>query len=485
MALLAHRPGDLPFLSGAEVALLCSAGYDPHHPSLPSLLPRCSSETFHAPTTRPLPPAQQPLAVLGIGRVGFVVGALATGDRNKVVAVKVVRKAARTGAQRELVDGEVEMLKKVAALGHGHVVGLEEVLWQPLVDGGTLFIVTEYLAGGTVAQWLKKGAMAAGGSQARRHVRGDSTMSTASSSSAASLSSGLLSAAMIESEQILRIAKQMVWALAFLHGRRMIHRDVRLENLMFVSDPLEATSDETAALPEVKLIDFGCSIQMEPSSAHDERLSRQCGQPACVSPEIAAGRSYDPQKSEVWACGVALYRMVTGRYPFEDKNGRCATDFGQAVRLISASPGDSAIFDSPAWANHPANLQGLVRKMLKKNETDRPSLNVVLGTLDCLLSDVAATLAGSSSSLLLPKKRGRSSFKEVLRRGYSLSERPFSNPATGKEDNPDGSKAKGASNGCRLPRKNVQKIGTAGSTQPKPLRFGEKLRVFRSPKVAV
>merc|ERR1719409_1579991 len=97
-------------------------------------------------------------------------------------------------------------------------------------------------------------------------------------------------------------AYELITALRYLHGRRAIHRDLKLGNLFL---------DANARL---KVGDFGLAAQLE----HDgERKRTICGTPNYIAPEILEGKHGHSYEVDVWSLGVILYTMLIGRPPFE------------------------------------------------------------------------------------------------------------------------------------------------------------------------
>ncbi|CAL2235545.1 unnamed protein product [Prunus armeniaca] len=81
------------------------------------------------------------------------------------------------------------------------------------------------------------------------------------------------------------------------------HRDLKLENTLL----------DGSTAPRVKICDFGHSksvLHSQPKSA--------VGTPAYIAPEVLSKSNYDGKISDVWSCGVTLYVMIVGSYPFED-----------------------------------------------------------------------------------------------------------------------------------------------------------------------
>jgi serine/threonine protein kinase len=111
--------------------------------------------------------------------------------------------------------------------------------------------------------------------------------------------------------RVCHIASQVLGALAAAHAAQVIHRDLKPENVM-----LEKLADD----PDyVKVLDFGIAKLLVPDEPGLTRGDLVCGTPQYMSPEQATGAPIDG-RSDLYAVGVILYRMVTGFLPFEGRN---------------------------------------------------------------------------------------------------------------------------------------------------------------------
>ena len=93
----------------------------------------------------------------------------------------------------------------------------------------------------------------------------------------------------------------MLYALRYLHSKKVIHRDLKLENFLF------SNQSENS---ELKMIDFGLSKHFK----YGEALHEAVGTPYTVAPEVIRG-SYD-EKCDLWAIGVITYLLLSGEPPF-------------------------------------------------------------------------------------------------------------------------------------------------------------------------
>lgn len=101
--------------------------------------------------------------------------------------------------------------------------------------------------------------------------------------------------------------KQLIQAIAYLHSLNITHRDVKLENILLSED-----------LKEIKLIDFGFST-ICPTY---KKLKIYCGTPSYMAPQIVKKREYYGPPTDIWACGVLLFTMFCGRFPFKGRDDR-------------------------------------------------------------------------------------------------------------------------------------------------------------------
>ncbi|KAL4421955.1 hypothetical protein ABPG77_007897 [Micractinium sp. CCAP 211/92] len=128
--------------------------------------------------------------------------------------------------------------------------------------------------------------------------------------------------------------QQLVCGVAWMHKKNVCHRDVKLENTLL--DGKQA--------PRLQLCDFGYSK----SAVTDSTPNTMVGTPAYIAPEVFSGAEYDGEVADVWSCGVALYTMLTGQYPFVDPDhpNSCPRTVQRILRVQYELPPDVVISDS-------------------------------------------------------------------------------------------------------------------------------------------
>jgi eukaryotic-like serine/threonine-protein kinase len=108
-------------------------------------------------------------------------------------------------------------------------------------------------------------------------------------------------------ERAVKITLGLLSALDYIHGHGIVHRDLKPENIMV--DPED----------RIKLIDFGIAAKAGARRLTFAKLSQVMGTPDYISPEQVKGKRGDA-RSDIYAVGVMLYEMVTGKTPFQGPN---------------------------------------------------------------------------------------------------------------------------------------------------------------------
>ena len=246
---------------------------------------------------------------IGKYRVGALLGSGTTGsvytgfdeELNRAVAIKFYARRHASSGVRTL---PVREARAASALNHPNIITIHEVI--ETVD--TAAIVMELAPGQTLRALAGQGP---------------------------SLS------------DILHWSRQLASALAVAHAHDLIHGDIKPENIMVREDSY------------VKLLDFGLAV----STQSDQRAAALTGTPRYLSPEQCMGNAASPA-SDVFAFGVLLYELTTGRHPFQ-ANGM----LGLLQAIASADPA------RPACANPkiPRSLDRLILEMLSKRPEARPT----------------------------------------------------------------------------------------------------------------
>ena len=179
------------------------------------------------------------------------------------MAVKIIKKAKLSIEDLDLAKREIEILKLCQ---HPNVICLLDTFENP----DYIYIVMELLQGGDLYEYLNKRNFRVSESRARG------------------------------------IIHPLATALYYLHSYGIVHRDIKLDNVLMVEDT--DTSD-------VKLVDFGLSKMIGPN----EFCMEPFGTFGYAAPEVLQGKPYD-KSVDIWGLGVVLFILLVGHAPFEEES---------------------------------------------------------------------------------------------------------------------------------------------------------------------
>lgn len=119
-----------------------------------------------------------------------------------------------------------------------------------------------------------------------------------------------------------RIVCELIATTAFLHKNLVIHRDLKLENILLLHDFESLVSlSSSVSFDELlmsnaisNLSDFGLSKKL---STQDQLLSTRCGSQDYIAPEILMGLKYNGKLTDTWSIGVIIYSILENRLPFD------------------------------------------------------------------------------------------------------------------------------------------------------------------------
>ncbi|MCJ1223427.1 hypothetical protein MMC12_000068 [Toensbergia leucococca] len=123
---------------------------------------------------------------------------------------------------------------------------------------------------------------------------------------------------------IRRIFAELVAAVRYLHLQYIVHRDIKLENVLVnIPSSVLATipNFQTYPYPIVTLTDLGLGRWI-PKPPDSPLLDTRCGSEDYAAPELLMGQEYDGRATDAWALGVLLYSLMEGKLPFDPTPGR-------------------------------------------------------------------------------------------------------------------------------------------------------------------
>jgi len=210
------------------------------------------------------------------------------------------------------------------------------------------------------------------------------------------LGAALREAAPFAPPRALRITVQIARALAAAHDKGIVHRDLKPENVFLL--------DRDGRPDFVKIVDFGIAkVAPVDGAANEPRLTRAgsvFGTPEYMAPEQAAGRSDTDGRVDIYALGIILYEMLTGKVPHRGDS---------TVRTLAMQMLDPIMPPRqvrPDLAISP-ELEAVVMKALaKKREQRYATMGELIAALEALQTPVAVSVTGSPVYALAPLPPG-------------------------------------------------------------------------------
>lgn len=160
-------------------------------------------------------------------------------------------------------------------------------------------------------------------------------------------------------DTVQKIFTQLVGAVAYIHSKSCVHRDLKLENVLLDKNE------------NVKLCDFGFTREYEGKANY---LQTFCGTVCYSAPEMLRGEKYAGEKVDVWSLGIILYALLKGELPFDEDD-----DIATKAKILKDEPVCPDTF--------PEAAKTLISKLLSKRPLYRPTLSEILA--DPFLSEHA------------------------------------------------------------------------------------------------
>ncbi|XP_034390313.1 death-associated protein kinase 2 isoform X1 [Cyclopterus lumpus] len=231
-------------------------------------------------------------------------------------AAKFIKKrqsrASRRGVKRDEIEREVGILQQ---LQHNNVVALHDV-YENRTD---VVLILELVSGGELFDFLAQKES-------------------------------------LSEEEATRFIKQILDGVEYLHSKRIVHFDLKPENIMLL--------DRNVHLPRIKLIDFGLAHKIEAGADFKNIF----GTPEFVAPEIV---NYEPLglEADMWSIGVITYILLSGASPFLGDTKQ------ETLGNISALDYD---FDEELFSNTSELAKSFIRQLLVKDTRKRMTIQEAL-----------------------------------------------------------------------------------------------------------
>ena len=219
---------------------------------------------------------------LGKGAFGEVYITSKQGTQEKFATKKIDKKFARNPKAKKYIDNEIKILKSI---DHENIIKL----YDQLETSQYYFLVTEYCNGGGLSDCLEY------------HINQYHKP--------------------FSEEVVQYLMRQIVSGIRYLHSKHILHRDIKLDNILVKFDTEEDKQKKNMLKAKVKIIDFGFARYLDPKELAFSTL----GSPINMEPGIlrklnkmenSRNYGYD-EKADIWSLGTICYEMLIGHCTFD------------------------------------------------------------------------------------------------------------------------------------------------------------------------
>jgi serine/threonine protein kinase len=291
----------------------------------------------------------QIIRVVGEGGMGRIYEARHLRLKERRFAVKTLH--SDLARNSEMATRFLREAESASSLHHPNVVDVFDVHHLP---DGTPYFVGEFLEGEDLAEYVeKRGALKAKVAAA--------------------------------------VARQICSALVAAHGRGIIHRDMKPENVFVLGSSIEAFEKGEAKTLQVKILDFGISKAGGEEQTHLTRTGVILGTPSYMAPEQARGKQVD-HRADVYSVGAVLYFAITGKRPFDSEDPTATISM-----VLTQDPKRPREIDPKI----PESLELVVQRAMAKDARERYQ---TMAELEKALGQIS-DMTRSNAAIALPSGR--------------------------------------------------------------------------------
>ena len=260
------------------------------------------------------------IKLLGKGSFGEVYLSKKISDNNKYYAVKKIDSNSNNDKLKKYLDYEIKIMKM---LNHPNIVKLEEEIKYQ----NSIYIIMEYINGGSLLEQVRK--------YKNKYQKG------------------------FPEEIVQYLMKQIISALIHIHDNNIIHRDLKLENIMVHFDSEKDKEESNMMKAKIKIIDFGFAILLPSTTSltnsavgsfyyMDPKILDEFYNKSLIDKKSGYGKEAD-----IWSLGCICYELLRGKKPFD------ALTFEELVGKIK----DKGQYKLPKTVSH--EFFSFLDKMLK------------------------------------------------------------------------------------------------------------------------
>ena len=337
-------------------------------------------------TSVPNPEDYEILAEIGRGGMGVVYKARSRLEPGETVALKCVLSATPSSLYRFKQE-----FRALADVVHPNLVTLHELR----ADVPALYFTMEFIDGTDLSTYVRQTLLSPAEHTSRD--RAPESPSAPADGDTAHHSGRVPGLSVAQLDRLRDALRQLASGLIALHAAGRLHRDLKPSNVMVTSQG------------RVVILDFGLAAELDRQGRHHDASGAFLGTPAYAAPEQAAASSLSPA-TDWYSVGAILYRLLTGRVPFE----------GGTLQILREKqrydpPPPSSLADGV-----PEDLDRLCADLLHRDPSARPDGREVLRRLQGPVPDSPGPRAGAHAERPLGSSAASSARSDLVGRSSHL-----------------------------------------------------------------
>ncbi|XP_014638234.1 PREDICTED: serine/threonine-protein kinase 33 [Ceratotherium simum simum] len=313
--------------------------------------------------------------ILGQGSFGMVIEATDKETETKW-AIKKVNKDKAGSSAVKLLEREVNILKIVK---HEHIIHLEQVFETPK----KMYLVMELCEDGELKEILDR----------KGHFSENETR---------------------------WIIQSLASAIAYLHNKDIVHRDLKLENIMVKSSFIDANNEMNL---NIKVTDFGLAVKKQ--GWGEAMLQTTCGTPIYMAPEVINAHDYS-QQCDIWSIGVIMYILLCGEPPF------LASSEEKLFELIRKG---ELHFEGPVWDSISGCAKSVLKQLMKVDPAHRITAKELLDNQWLTGNTLSSVRPTNVLEMMKEWKNNPGSDEENTTENWSIQEKSKSYQSSGPSGN--------------------------------------------------
>ncbi|XP_058401908.1 serine/threonine-protein kinase 33 isoform X3 [Diceros bicornis minor] len=216
------------------------------------------------------------------------------------------------------------------------------------------------------------------------------------------------------------IIQSLASAIAYLHNKDIVHRDLKLENIMVKSSFIDANNEMNL---NIKVTDFGLAVKKQ--GRGEAMLQTTCGTPIYMAPEVINAHDYS-QQCDIWSIGVIMYILLCGEPPF------LASSEEKLFELIRKG---ELHFEGPVWDSISGCAKSVLKQLMKVDPAHRITAKELLDNQWLTGNTLSSVRPTNVLEMMKEWKNNPGSDEENTTENWSIQEKSKSYQSSGPSGN--------------------------------------------------